>query len=68
MDENILSYRRRHPRCKYCLYSKIVSKGLMLGIPEYYVCKVKDKVLDDDFFWNLRGCFCKWFKPEEGEK
>ena len=40
---------------------------MMLGIPNYWVCKLKDKMLND-WFWDLKGWHCKWFKPEERSK
>lgn len=67
MDSHLLDYRNKHPRCKYCKYHKNEVKGMMLGIPNYWVCKLKDKMLND-WFWDLKGWHCKWFKPEEGSK
>lgn len=67
--DKIVEYRKKHPRCRYCKFKKMISKGLMIGIPEYYVCNLKDKYLNDNFlFWDLKGCFCKWFEPEEGNE
>jgi hypothetical protein len=34
-------------------------------ILECYICDLKNKVIKGDIFWNLKGCFCKWFEPEE---
>lgn len=66
--DKIVEYRKKHPRCKYCKFKRLVSKGLMIGIPEFWVCDLKDKIIDDTFFWTLKGCFCKWFEPEEGNE
>lgn len=68
MDKETKAYREKHPRCRYCYYSNLISKGLMIGVPEYWICDLKDKMLNDTFFWNWKGCFCKWFKPEEGDE
>ena len=45
MEKKIIDYRKRHRRCKYCKYNVLVIPKNMYT-PDYYVCKVKDKIID----------------------
>ena len=68
--DKIVEYRKKHPRCRYCKYRKHIPIPGYLTLSSYYLkCSLKDKYLNDDsLFWDLKGCFCKWFEPEERNK
>lgn len=44
MDEKVVRYRKRHKRCKYCIH-KTLRTPKCSGLPDYYVCEAKDKVM-----------------------
>ena len=63
--ECILKYRKKHPRCKYCIFHKFQDTPFGYG---YWKCYLKDKYLHEyliDFLYNLQGCFCSWFITKE---
>ena len=70
MDNKILEYRKRHPRCRYCKYNEIVdlSRLPIDSIDVYEKCALKDKYLYDACsnikrnYKNYKGIFCKWFE------
>ena len=61
--ENLMKYRQTHPRCKYCKYKRYVNNTLC-GTG-FFKCELKDKVLFDTLFWNIKGIFCKWYQAKE---
>lgn len=61
--ENLIKYREKHPRCKYCKYKRYVNNTLC-GV-SYVECILKDRLLNDIILWNLKGMFCRWYKPKE---
>ena len=65
----VLSYRKKHPRCRYCKFKKIIVPDYFGRQYSYHKCILKDKVLIEylicDFLSNIQGCFCRWFKTKE---
>ena len=72
----IITYRNKHPRCRYCKYLEITKEkipdvdpyGFWYGqyiTVKRYRCKLKDKniKLNNSF----KGCFCSYFKLEDIE-
>ena len=68
--DKVVEYRKKHPRCRYCKYKKCIpTPGYITLSSHYFKCFLKDKYLDNgSLFWDLKGCFCKWFEPEERSK
>ena len=61
----MLKYRRKHSRCRYCIFYKYIYAPIGMG---YYKCLLKDiPLIDHLFLWRWQGMFCKWFKPEEND-
>ena len=67
----IIVYRNKHPRCRYCKYLEttkeripdVDSYGFWDGgfiTIKYYRCKLKDK--DIKLKNSFKGCFCDYFK------
>lgn len=58
----VLKYREKHPRCRYCIFRKLIP-DCFGGQYSYYKCILKDIVLRDyllcTFLSNMQGCFCK---------
>ena len=69
MLEWILKYRNKHPRCRYCLFNKLITPDYWGGQYSYHKCILKDKILKDyllcNFLNNVQGMFCKYFKAKE---
>ncbi len=66
MDNNLIAYRRKHKRCRYCKYMGWTGYG------DYRIshwCRVKDKYKYEwvllPFINNIRGCFCSVYEPKE---
>lgn len=57
MDKEIIKYRQKHPRCRYCKYCEIIVPPIALPMDSYYKCILKDKKVPLH-----KGLFCKWFK------
>ena len=67
----IIVYRNKHPRCRYCKYLEITKEkipdidsygfwdGKYITI-KHYRCKLKDK--DIKLKNSFKGCFCDYFK------
>lgn len=66
MNENILKYRQKHKKCRYCKYLGFDSHGEQIGVPGFYVCKVKDKIIKDMFpdMVNAPRLFCRYYEVE----
>lgn len=49
MDEKVVKWRSSplHRKCKFCKWLKYHSGCAMIGIPGYYRCMVKDKIISD---------------------
>lgn len=47
IDENIIKYRTKHKRCKWCKYYHIVIPPYNI-CPSYYECVLKDKIINFD--------------------
>ena len=65
-----LAYRKKHPRCRYCIFRRRVTAPLEFGGRGYNECILKDKPLRTYYlspFLELQGVFCKWFQPREVE-
>lgn len=67
MQNKIISYRSKHPRCRYCKY--LTLSKVPVACPTYisilYKCSLKDKFLYNDLSGILRkikGMRCKWFE------
>jgi hypothetical protein len=58
MTDEIITYRKTHPRCRYCKYA---SSGMY-----YWTCSAKQKrhsgALSDTI---LKGMFCELFEAKE---
>ncbi len=66
MDNNLMIYRRKHKRCRYCKYNGYIGYG---DLRVYNWCNAKDK---HKYEWmillfmnNIQGCFCDVYKPKE---
>ena len=60
----IIKYRNKHPRCRYCKYNKFIEKKFLYD-EEVHECIIKKTFfLNENFIYNLRGCFCDYFEPE----
>lgn len=62
MDENIIAYRKKHKRCKYCKYYKVRILPLPF-CPIIKECLLKDKWID---FENIPR-FCKEYEVKGGK-
>lgn len=45
MDENILKYRQKHKKCKFCKYLTYDSRAERICGAGFFKCKVKDKII-----------------------
>lgn len=45
MDENILKYRQKHKKCKFCKYLTYDSRAERICGTGFFKCKVKDKII-----------------------
>ena len=61
MEKKIIDYRKKHRRCKYCKYSVLVMPKDMYTL-DYYVCKAKDKIIEDWFVEYLPRIFCSCYE------
>lgn len=61
MKKKIIDYRKRHRRCKYCKYNMFVTPKDMYT-PDHYICKAKDKVIEDWFVEYLPRIFCSCYE------
>ena len=62
MDTKINEYRNKHPRCRYCKYSKYVTAPVLLWDCDYHECVLKDKIIKYWFYNSIAGMFCKYFE------
>ena len=63
MQNKIISYRSKHPRCRYCKYSKYVTIPVLLWDScDYHECVLKDKIIKHWFYDSIAGMFCKYFE------
>lgn len=61
--DKIIEYRKKHPRCRYCKYSKCVTVPVLLwDSHNYYKCVLKDKIIKYDFYDSIAGMFCKYYE------
>ncbi len=61
--DKITEYRNKHPRCRYCKYSKYVTVPVVLwDSHDYCECVLKDKIIKYDFYDSIAGMFCKYFE------
>lgn len=62
-ENDIIKYRKRHKRCKYCMYNKTEKKydDWFKKYNIYYKCEVKDEIIYPNKTY--RGCFCRYYKP-----
>lgn len=59
--DKFLLYRKKHSRCRYCKYYKIIE------IPNKTIlrCSLKDIFVSKVWF---KGRFCRWYVPKNREK
>ena len=63
MTNKIIEYRNKHPRCRYCRYSKyIIVPVLLWDFADYRECTLKDRIIKDFFYYNIAGMFCRYFE------
>ena len=61
--DKITEYRNKHPRCRYCKYSKYVTVPVLLwNSCDYHECVLKDKIIKHWFYDSIVGMFCKYFE------
>ncbi len=61
MDKNIITYRKKHKRCKYCKYYKVRTLPVPFS-PTTKECLLKEKFID---FENIPR-FCKEYEVKNG--
>ena len=61
MDENMIAYRQKHKRCKYCQYYRARTLPIPFS-PEIKECLLKDKKID---YENIPR-FCKEYEVKNG--
>lgn len=64
MDREIIEYRQKHPKCKWCKYYKHHCDEVGIDIYCYDACELKDKII---YFINLLR-LCKYYQVEEEEE
>lgn len=63
MTNKIEEYRTKHPRCRYCKYSKHVTAPVLLwGFSDYHECVLKAKIIKYWFYDSVAGMFCKYYE------
>lgn len=68
MNEKVLHYRKKHPKCKYCKWLKYVSTNF-LPMADFYTCKAKDKIIKD-YLPDMREVprwFCNCYEVDESK-
>lgn len=62
-DEQWRTYRKEHPRCRYCKYHKFIVR--QAGFEEffYHKCELKDKYISM-YCPSFRGFLCRWYSEE----
>lgn len=61
--DKITEYRNKHPRCRYCKYSKYVTVPVLLwNSCDYHECVLKNKIIKHWFYDSIAGMFCKYFE------
>lgn len=64
MEKEIIEYRQKHPKCKWCKYYKHHYGEVGIDIYCYDTCELKDKIIH--FIDLLR--LCKYYQVEEEEE
>lgn len=63
MTDKIKEYRTKHPRCRYCRYKKIINGNpVWISSADWRKCSLKDKDINGLVYYNIAGCFCKYFE------
>lgn len=62
-ESPVAKYRRRHKKCKWCIYNKHVVPPV-LCCPSFCECMVKDKIINE----NLPRPFCSLFALKKEEE
>ena len=62
-DINIMNYRQRHKRCRYCKYREYITKAFLCSV-SCNKCVLKDKYININI-WPLRGCMCQWYRAKD---
>ena len=57
-DKNIIEYRQKHKKCKWCKYYKHIVKEVGVDIYSYDECLLKDKII---YFINAYR-MCKYYE------
>lgn len=67
MDEKVLNYRKKHPKCKYCKWLKFISVTSFLPMTSFYKCIAKKKTINDCFpdMTNIPRWFCECYEVDE---
>ena len=61
-EQPIDKYRRKHKKCKWCVYGKRIIP-ILPEVPPYYECIVKDKIVNS----NISRLFCTTFQLKRKE-
>lgn len=67
VDKNIIEYRKKHHKCKYCSYSKYIpdkyetTYNTVCHYPAHVHCMLKDQ----DFRLNKSTYFCNYYAVSE---
>ena len=66
MDEKVLNYRKKHPKCKYCKWLKFICTKT-IPCNDYYICKAKDKIIRKYFpdMTEIPRWFCECYEVDE---
>ena len=66
MDEKVLNYRKKHPKCNYCKWLKYISIS-SLPMTDFYKCKAKDKIIKDYLpdMTKVPRWFCTCYEVDE---
>lgn len=62
MNPDIERWRRKHPRCRYCVFYYVRNAPIPQG-GTIQSCEAKDRYFTYDI--SMRGMFCKLFEPKE---
>lgn len=64
MDREIIEYRQKHPKYKWCKYYKHHYYEVGVDIYSYNTCELKDKIINFENILRL----CKYYQIKEEEE
>lgn len=64
MDKEIIEYRQKHPKCKWCKYYQHHYDEVGIDIYSYSTCELKDKIINFENMLRL----CKYYQIKEEEE